>query len=71
MYEDIESHPSVREIWAGKLVERNIIDSSHAEDLFNKQMGKLHSIFESLEIDAAIKELKQKHNGLCPHPILI
>lgn len=60
MYEDIERHPSVREIWASKLVERNIIDPNHAEDLFNKQMQKLHSIFESLEIDAAIKDLKQK-----------
>lgn len=60
MYKKIENHPSVRELWAKKLVERNIIDEGHAEDLFNKQMEKLHSIFESLEVDAAIKELQQK-----------
>ncbi|NIP38201.1 MAG: 2-oxoglutarate dehydrogenase E1 component [Candidatus Dadabacteria bacterium] len=60
MYKKIEKHPSVRELWAKKLVERNIIDENHAEDLFNKQMEKLHSIFESLEVDAAIQELKQK-----------
>ncbi|NIT13801.1 MAG: 2-oxoglutarate dehydrogenase E1 component [Candidatus Dadabacteria bacterium] len=60
MYKIIDSHLSVRETWAKKLVERNIIEPSHAQDLFNKQMEKLHSIFESLEIDAAIKELKQK-----------
>ena len=60
MYEKIENHPSVREIWADKLVERNIIDKEYAEDLFSKQMEKLHFIYESLETDAAIDELKKK-----------
>lgn len=60
MYKIIENHKSVREIWADKLVERNIIDEKYADGLFTKQMQKLQGIYESLEEDAAIAELKKK-----------
>jgi len=60
MYKIIEDHKSVREIWANLLVDRNIIDEKYAEELFNKQMEKLLGIYESLEEDAAIDELKKK-----------
>jgi 2-oxoglutarate dehydrogenase E1 component len=49
MYQKIENHPTVRELWAKTLVERNIVDKDWPEELVNKNMKELHSALESLE----------------------
>lgn len=48
MYKIIDDHPTVREIWAEALAERNIIDRDEADELVNKYNEILHSDFESL-----------------------
>ncbi|MEQ9618038.1 MAG: 2-oxoglutarate dehydrogenase E1 component [Deltaproteobacteria bacterium] len=48
MYEIIDSHPTVRELWADTLTERGIIDRDQAEKLVDKYNEELHGEFESL-----------------------
>ncbi len=48
MYQIIDSHLTVREIWANTLIERGIIDKNVPEELLSKCNEKLHSDFESL-----------------------
>ncbi|MGH7892447.1 MAG: thiamine pyrophosphate-dependent enzyme, partial [Thermodesulfobacteriota bacterium] len=48
MYKVIDDHPTVREIWAETLAERNMIDKDEADELVNKYNEILHSDFESL-----------------------
>lgn len=55
MYQKIENHPTVREIWAKTLLERNIIDKDWPEELINKYMGELHRTLESLKPEESIE----------------
>ncbi|OGE21898.1 MAG: 2-oxoglutarate dehydrogenase E1 component [Candidatus Dadabacteria bacterium RIFCSPHIGHO2_12_FULL_53_21] len=48
MYKVIDDHPTVREIWAETLAERNMIDKDEADEIVNKYNEILHSDFESL-----------------------
>lgn len=48
MYKIIDDHPTVREIWAEALAERNIIKKDEADEIVNKYNEMLHSDFESL-----------------------
>lgn len=48
MYKKIDSHPTVREIWANTLVERGALSENEPEKIINKFTEKLHSDFESL-----------------------
>jgi len=48
MYKKIESHPTVREIWASTLVKRDVIGKNEPEEIISKFTEKLHSVFESL-----------------------
>ncbi len=48
MYKIIDDHPTVREIWAEALAERNIVKKDEADEIVNKYNEMLHSDFESL-----------------------
>jgi len=48
MYQTIENHPTVREIWANTLVERGIISENDPDEIITKITEKLHADFESL-----------------------
>jgi 2-oxoglutarate dehydrogenase E1 component len=60
MYQKIDRHPTVRELWARTLLERNIIDKDWPEELVNKSMEELHSVLESLEPEKALVEPEPK-----------
>ncbi|MCI0602584.1 2-oxoglutarate dehydrogenase E1 component [bacterium] len=56
MYQLIEKHPGVREIWAKKLAERKIYDVAAAEDLVRKGMDELQQTLEALKAEEALVE---------------
>ncbi len=56
MYQKIDSHSTVRKLWADLLVGLNIVDKDWPEELVSKRMEELHSILESLEPEEEIEE---------------
>lgn len=56
MYSTIESHPTVREIWKDKLVERGQIEPAWAEQLVNQCTDELQKTFELLKAEEAFVE---------------
>ncbi|HEX3033895.1 MAG TPA: 2-oxoglutarate dehydrogenase E1 component [Thermodesulfobacteriota bacterium] len=56
MYQKIDKHPTVRDLWAKTLVERNVIDKDWPKELIDKHMAELHSILESLKPEEAFDE---------------
>lgn len=48
LYEIVDKHPTVREIWSNTLIERGVIDREESEEIVNKYNERLHSDFESL-----------------------
>lgn len=56
MYQQIESHPTVRDLWARKLVERKWIDPALPDELVNKDMDALQNFQNSLHPEQDIHE---------------
>ncbi len=56
MYQKIASHPTVRQIWAGKLEERGLIKPGLAEELVHKHMEHLHQVLASLNAERELVE---------------
>jgi 2-oxoglutarate dehydrogenase E1 component len=56
MYQKIEAHPTVRDLWARKLSERNIIDKQSADNMVRSKMEALQKILESLKAEEALVE---------------
>ncbi len=56
MYEMVENHPTVREIWSNTLIERNIIKKEETEEILNKYNKILHKDFKSLSPDDVPRE---------------
>lgn len=54
MYEKIDEHPTVREIWAGKLIARGEIEADWPEKLIEERMDELQKVLEDLEPEEAI-----------------
>ena len=51
LYAKIERHPTVREIWSNRLVERKVIQPLEAEDLVRARMEELHQVLERLRAE--------------------
>ncbi len=51
MYSKVNSHPTVREIWANRLIKRNVINETLADQLVREQNETLHKEYESLTPD--------------------
>lgn len=51
MYSKIESHPTVREIYANKLTERKIVQPLESENLVHKYMEEMHNTLEQLRAE--------------------
>jgi len=60
MYKKIDSHPTVREIWANTLVQRGTLSEDEPEEIINKFTEKLHSDFESLSSEDIPEEGQSK-----------
>ncbi len=56
LYQKIEAHPTVRQLWADILLERGLIEPSHPEALVNQQTQELQAIFEALQPKEEILE---------------
>ena len=48
LYEIVDKHPSVREIWSETLIERGIIDKEESEEILTRYNERIHGEFESL-----------------------
>jgi len=55
MYQKIENYPTVRELWAKTLLERNIINKEDTEELIAKYTEQLHRAFESFKPEESIE----------------
>jgi 2-oxoglutarate dehydrogenase E1 component len=55
MYQKIENHPTVRELWAKTLSESKIIDKDWSQELIGKYTEELHRAFESLKPEESIE----------------
>jgi 2-oxoglutarate dehydrogenase E1 component len=67
MYRKIESHPTVRRIWADSLAEHRVVDKDLPEELVSKHMGELQNVLGSLEPEEAIeKQLEEEQPELPP-----
>ncbi|MGE5141666.1 MAG: 2-oxoglutarate dehydrogenase E1 component, partial [Rudaea sp.] len=56
MYEKIQAHPSVRAIWAGKLVERGLIPAEEPDRLVRDFSQQLQSVLESVHAEEDLVE---------------
>jgi 2-oxoglutarate dehydrogenase E1 component len=56
MYQVIEKHSTVREIWANRLVEQGIVRKEEADELFRKRMDDLQKTLEALKAEEALVE---------------
>ncbi len=48
LYQNIQSHPTVRELWARTLIRRGVITEQEAEAMVRQRMDELQKVFESL-----------------------
>jgi 2-oxoglutarate dehydrogenase E1 component len=56
MYQLIEKHPTVRELWTKELQERKIVESGFSEELVRKGMDELQRTLEALKAEEALVE---------------
>ncbi len=56
MYQKIENHPTVREIWGSKLVERKWIDPSLPDELNNGDLERMQAVHNSLHPELDLDE---------------
>jgi 2-oxoglutarate dehydrogenase E1 component len=54
LYKRIDSHPSVRELWAQRLVEAQEVDAALPQELLQKQLDELQGIFDKLKVEDAV-----------------
>src|SRR5690606_28850256 len=49
LYQQIEQHPTVRELWGKTLVQRGILQEGEPEAILQEKMSALQSIYEALD----------------------
>ncbi|HVP21611.1 MAG TPA: 2-oxoglutarate dehydrogenase E1 component [Anaerolineaceae bacterium] len=49
MYKKIEAHPTVRKIWADRLVQQGLISANEPERLYQDRMNALQAVLEKLD----------------------
>ena len=47
MYEEIQDHPTVREVWAKRLIERGLVTEDEAEEMVEEVRDKLKEVHEN------------------------
>lgn len=60
MYQKIEEHPTVRELWAQTLLKRNLIAKDWPQELVRQQMQELQGVLESLQAEQELIEPQLK-----------
>jgi 2-oxoglutarate dehydrogenase E1 component len=56
MYQKIDAHPTVRQLWAGRLERENVISAGRAEELLQTFMSQLQQENEKLDAEKALFE---------------
>ena len=56
VYQKIETHPTVRQQWAERLAEREVIDPEQAEALVETKTNELQALLEALKPEEALDE---------------
>ncbi|MCB0197751.1 MAG: 2-oxoglutarate dehydrogenase E1 component, partial [Anaerolineae bacterium] len=56
MYKKVDEHPTVREQWANKLIEKNLIDTGKAQMMVDSQFDKMQEIMNALDPQENIVE---------------
>ena len=56
MYQKIESHPTVRELWAGKLEKEAVIEKGVADEMVRRRMEELQQLLASLKPEEQLVE---------------
>ncbi len=56
MYQKIDSHPTVRQLWAKRLEEDNVILPGHADEIFQGFMNRLQQENEKLDAEKSLFE---------------
>lgn len=64
MYQAIRNHPTVRQIWADKLIERGIVTAEEAEAMVTDFYNKLQHIVDNLREDAVPEQLPPPPAGI-------
>ncbi len=56
MYQKVQSHPTVRKLWATTLQQRGVISQSRADDLVRQHMEDLQHVLEALNPERDLRE---------------
>jgi 2-oxoglutarate dehydrogenase E1 component len=56
MYQVIDAHPTVRELWAQKLIERGMIGSQNATEMVQRRMDDMQGVLEKLNAEESLVE---------------
>ncbi|MGE5462333.1 MAG: 2-oxoglutarate dehydrogenase E1 component [Syntrophothermus sp.] len=56
MYREIDKHPSVRKLWAGRLEEQKVIEAGHADQILQGYMTQLQQESEKLDPEKSLFE---------------
>ncbi len=53
MYQRIDEHPTVRQLWAETLVQQQMVEESQPQELLQKQLASLQEILDNLKVEDA------------------
>jgi 2-oxoglutarate dehydrogenase E1 component len=56
LYQRIDKHPTVRQLWATKLVAEGVVEEAHPQHLYDAEMNELQAIYDSLVPEEEILE---------------
>lgn len=56
LYELVEEHPTVRQLWASRLIDEGILDEERPQTIYEGQMDELQTIYEDLVAEEALSE---------------
>lgn len=58
MYHTVDRHPTVRQLWANTLINRQTVQQAEVDQAWDAQMDKLQTIYTSLEAETLADELE-------------
>ncbi|MBX3053033.1 MAG: 2-oxoglutarate dehydrogenase E1 component [Caldilineaceae bacterium] len=56
MYKIIDEHPTVRELWAGRLQEAGELDEEKSQAIYDEQMAELQTLYDGLQPEEELPE---------------
>lgn len=56
MYRAIQAHPTVRELWATRLVQQHVVEATWPDELVQRYMAELQGVLASLQPETALDD---------------